>query len=513
MGNCRVAVIGAGVGGLAAALELAARGLEVTVLERAPAPGGKLREVAVGGVPIDAGPTVFTMRWVFEELFAAVGETLADHLTLDPLGILARHAWNADQRLDLFSDIERSAEAIGAFAGPAEARGYREFCVRARRTYRTLENPFLRAPRPSPISLATAAGLGGVADLWRISPFSTLWTALGAHFRDPRLRQLFGRYATYCGASPFLAPATLMLIAHVEQEGVWNVRGGMHRIARVLSEIATARGAQFRYGAEAAEILTEGGRVSGLRLACGEIIAADAVIANADAAALAAGLFGRPAARAVPRQGERSLSAVTWTMRARASGFPLLRHSVFFSADYATEFNDLRQSRLPAAPTVYVCAQDRGDDGTAPDGPERLLVLSNAPATGDGAAPTDTEIHRCETASFTLLERCGLRVERRPEATVTTTPRDWNRLFPATGGALYGRALHGWQATFSRPGSRTTLPGLYLAGGSTHPGAGVPMAAMSGRLAASSLLQDLARSGASTSRFRRVAMPGGMSMR
>jgi 1-hydroxycarotenoid 3,4-desaturase len=490
----RVIVIGAGAGGLAAALDLAARGVQVTVLERASAPGGKLREVAIGGARLDAGPTVFTMRWVFEDLFAAAGAELAAHLPLRPVEVLARHAWADGARLDLYADRERSAEAIAEFAGAAEARRYREFCHRAAAIYRTLEGPFIRAPRPGLLELVRRVGVAGLGGLWRISPFATLWGALCRHFRDPRLRQLFGRYATYCGSSPWLAPATLMLVAHVEQDGVWLVEGGMHRIAVSLAALARARGAVFRYGTEATEVNVTGARVTGVTLAGGERLPADAVVVNADAGALAAGCFGARAAGAVPPvpRAARSLSALTWNVVARTAGFPLLRHTVFFSSDYAAEFDAIfRRARLPDAPTVYVCAQDRDDRDAAPAGPERLLCLVNAPATGDDGGPGEAELDRCEAAAFALLERCGLAVARDPAGTVRTAPAQFDALFPATGGALYGRASHGWRASFARPGSRTRVPGLYLAGGSVHPGPGVPMAALSGRLAAACVLADL----------------------
>ena len=406
----RVIVVGAGVAGLAAALELAARGLDVTVLERAPAPGGKMREVAVGGARIDAGPTVFTMRRVFEELFAAAGADFAAHVTLHPASVLARHAWGPTERLDLYADVDRSADAIGAFAGAAEARGYRAFYEHARRVYRTLDAPFIRAPQPgSPLALVARAG---ARDLLATAPFATLWRALGEHFKDPRLRQLFGRYATYCGSSPFLAPATLMLIAHVEQDGVWLVEGGMHRLAQAMAALAQARGARFRYGAEVAEITAAAGRATGVRLADGERIAADAVVLNADLAALAGGLFGPAVAGAAPAPGPRSLSAVTWAMTARTSGFPLLRHNVFFSRGYEAEFEDIfRRNRPPGAPTIYVCAQDRGDDDAPLDGPERLLCLMNAPPNGDAQPWTPKETQECAERSFGLLERCGLRLQ------------------------------------------------------------------------------------------------------
>lgn len=492
----RVIVVGAGVGGLTAALELAAQGVEVLVLERSTQPGGKMREVNVGGAGMDAGPTVFTMRWVFEELFESVGAQLTDWLTLQPATVLARHAWGEGERLDLFADITRSADAIGRFAGPAEARGYLAFCDRARRIYQTLEAPFLRGTRPTPVSLATRVGWRGLPDLMRISPMATMWGELGRYFADPRLHQLFGRYATYCGSSPFQAPATLMLVAHVEQDGVWMVEGGMHRVALALAGLATRFGAQFRYGAHVEEIIVSNGRAAGVRLANGEQIAASAVVFNGDVAALAAEKLGAASKRAVPATDphDRSLSAITWNLLAPAQGFPLLRHTVFFSDDYRAEFESLFGRReLPSSPTVYVCAQDRGDADDAPGEsprPERLMCLVNAPARGDGKPFTPTELTRCEARTFETLARCGLQIQRSPQSTTMTTPTDFERLFPATGGALYGQASHGWKASFTRPGSRSRLPGLYLAGGSTHPGPGVPMAALSGRLASASLLAD-----------------------
>jgi 1-hydroxycarotenoid 3,4-desaturase len=514
----RVVVVGAGIGGLVSALVLACRGLPVTLLEAAATPGGKMRQVQVDGMPIDAGPTVFTMRWVFDQILAEAGVYLEDLVRLSPLSILARHAWRGHEaRLDLHADLQRSADAIAQFSSPAEARRFLAFCAQARRVYHTLEGPYIRSERPSLLSMGMDLGPRGLAVLAGLGPFASLWKSLARHFHDPRLQQLFGRYATYCGASPWAAPATLMLVAQVELDGVWAVEGGMHALASALATLARRKGVDIRYGQPVERIVTRRGRVSGVLLADGQTLAADSVVFNGDAQALAGGLLGdavRAAAPALPRE-RRSLSALTWALHARCSGPPLVRHNVFFDADYRSEFDDIFQRRrLPRQGTVYVCAQDRTDHGlAATGGPERLLCLVNAPADGDqpaGAGPRSfdpEETDPCEHRSLDLLRQCGLTLSWAPHQGQRCTPQDFHRLFPATGGALYGPATHGWMSSFSRPSAASKVPGLYLAGGSVHPGPGVPMAAMSGRLAAATLLAHLD----STSRSRRVHISGGIS--
>lgn len=494
----RVIVVGAGMGGLAAAADLARQGRTVTVLERAAAAGGKLRSVVVNGQAIDAGPTVFTMHEVFAQLFRDCGERLEDHLALERADILARHAWSSGGVLDLHADVQRSAAAIGEFAGEREAQGYLELCQRSARVYAALRDSFMTVARPSPAQLVTRLGAQGLASMWRTPPWQSLWQALGSHFRDPRLRQLFGRYATYVGSSPLAAPATLMLIAHVEQNGVWLVRGGMRQVAQALEKLGRAQGAEYRYDTPVQRILTRDGRVSGVELPSGEILEADAVVFNGDANALASGALGdnvRPAAPAITPQ-QRGLSAVTWCLHAQTRGLELQHHNVFFANDYPREFSAIfAERRITQQPTIYICAQDRSESTRMVEGErgrERLLLLVNAPADGDRGGIDDATLSTLERRVFDLLERCGLQIERQTGDGVVTRPQDFERLFPCTGGALYGRANHGAFASFEKPASQTPIGGLYLAGGSAHPGPGIPMATLSGRLAAARLAADAA---------------------
>ena len=493
MADHQVVVIGAGMAGLVSALQLAQQGLSVTVVDKADQPGGKVRQILVDGAAVDSGPTVFTMRWVFDQVMASVGTRLEDELKIHRLNVLARHFWEDGSQLDLYADPQASYKSVAAFAGVAEAERFAQFCKTTREVYDALEKPFIRSPSPTMARMMGSLGPRGLATLASVGPMRSLWHSLGKHFTDPRLRQLFARYATYCGSSPWEAPATLMLIAQVEMDGVWAVEGGMHALAQCLMRLGSQRGVQFKFNSECERIELTQGRVSGVRLQSGESLPADSVVFNGDIAALRAGLLGAGTRQAVTSKVQpRSLSAITWSLHTPTSGLALDRHNVFFRSNYAQEFEAIFQhGRLPAQPTVYVCAQDRGT-GASVAGAEKLLCLVNAPANGDKRGLSPQELADCTASSQELLAACGLSLQLEPSAScIRTTPQDFNQLFPATGGALYGQATHGWMAAFARSNAKSQVPGLYLAGGSVHPGPGVPMAAMSGQLAAAALMANL----------------------
>ncbi len=372
---------------------------------------------------------------------------------------------------------------------------------------------FLRAPQASMSGLIGAGGFRGLMRLPQIKPFSSMWSALGQYFRDPRLQQLFGRYATYCGSSPYLAPATLMLVAHVERSGVWNIEGGMHALAQALADGAKIlwRDDPLRPGSQrSTDRLWPGMR----RPAC-----------------------ERRAHRS--RRGHRQCrcgSGCRRTVRHRCAP----RRRRHFTARPLAVGDDLeRASRRPtdfrsACTTCFSLATITPNSTTSSAATRRRKSRRSMSARRIAAAKDPAAAARsgCWCSSMRLRMATGIpTIQRRWNNARSGHSRRWSgaafefsgggrrrrsrpqpistKLFPATGGALYGRSSHGWTASFQRPGARTRIPGLYLAGGSTHPGPGVPMAALSGRSAASSLLADLTSHGWSTP----TAMRGGTSTR
>ncbi|MEM1064163.1 MAG: 1-hydroxycarotenoid 3,4-desaturase CrtD, partial [Pseudomonadota bacterium] len=430
-------VVGAGVGGLASAMRLAHAGLDVTVVDRAAAPGGKMRAVESDAGPVDAGPTVLTMRYVFDRLFADVGLELSDYATLIPERVLARHYWPDGSTLDLFADPDESAAAVRAFAGRKSEAEFRAFCAEAQRLFQTFDAPMMQAEAPSLAGLSARVALrpGLIPAL---APLSTLARRLARRFSDPRLRQLFGRYATYVGGSPFEAPAVLSLIWHAEASGVWRAKGGMHALAQGLTRAAERLGVRFRLNTEVARIEAPGGRVNAIALADGTRLPCDLAVFNGDPRALTAGLLGESVECSVAEAGTepRSLSANVWAFAARYTGPELAHHTVFFGADPKREFAPIAAGALPEDPTLYICAQDRGAGTVRPE-IERFEIIMNAPPL-PGGQPEDTEL--CRIRTFQTLARHGVRFSPEPDpAMALTTPAGFNALFPASQGSLYGR--------------------------------------------------------------------------
>jgi len=503
--DSRVLIIGAGIAGLAAAARLSHSGMNVTVFETHATAGGKMRCIPSPAGPIDAGPTVLTLRGVFDALFASLGERLDDHVTLTRQRVIARHFWPCGSQLDLFDTEHDNIKAIQHFAGSKAARQFRQFGTKARQLFQSLDTPMMQAPAPTLLRLARHVA----TQPWLIpnmAPTSTLDTHLQRHFDDPRLVQLFGRYATYVGGNPYLSPALLALIWQAEAAGVWTVKGGMHQLARSILQIAQRRGAVFHFDTGVNKINVSNGAVTGITLADGSEIAGSTVLFNGDPRALSTGLLGAPCTRVATQtlHAARSLSAEVWAFAARATGPELAHHNVFFRDAPKPEFDALQNGEFVDDPTLYVCAMDRGQAAALP-ALERFETIANAPPLG--ARSTKEDFSRCQTRTFQTLARFDLRFDQIPGPDCLTTPAGFNRMFPASAGSLYGQSPHGMTAALKRPQARTRIKGLFLAGGGTHPGAGVPMATLSARHAAEAILNTRTL----TSTSHRTGMHGGMS--
>ncbi len=491
----QVHIVGAGVGGLAAAIRLLSAGYRVRVFERASRPGGKMRQISLAGKLFDAGPSVLTMPWVLDELCAAAGVKRADLLRLIPLSPICRHFFADGTKLDTYADEpvpsgasldaawERSAAEIARVISPRAAEEYRRFRRHAAAIYRAVEEPFLRRPIPShPIAYLWTHRPRDVWGLFSLDARRSLWQALCAQFDDERLRMLFARYATYSGANPFAAPATLAVIAHVESAfGVYAVAGGMYHLAQALSELVSRLGGEIHTDADVERIELDAGQKRAIAIHVGgERLAGDFFIMNGDAAQLYTRLLAHTKAgqRLAARYGAlpASLSAYLQLYVIEcAQTLPLQHHNVFFSADYCREFQDLDKS-VPFDPTIYICSPDYAQRM------QRWFCLLNAPALPNFEATdsvsTDTSFLNSQIGA--KLARHGISLEAMVRAEKVVTPQDFAALFPYSRGALYGVAPNSRLGAFARPPNRT--PGvcnLYCVGGSTHPGAGVPMAMLS----------------------------------
>jgi phytoene desaturase len=470
----RAVVVGAGVGGLVAAGLLAARGWSVTVLEALDRPGGKAGLVELDGVPFDTGPSVLTMPEVFEDVLRALGREPASLVRWRRSTPAFRYLWPDGVRLDVHDEPERTLASVGAALGPGPEAELAAFLGYTRRIWEAAGPRFVRGPAPTFGSVLSPAAW---RDLLAIDPLRTMAGGISAHVREPHLRDLLLRYATYNGSDPRRAPATLNCIAWVELGlGGWGVEGGIGALVRALVVAAEGAGVELRCGTPARGLARSHGRVVGVETD-GGTVPADAVVANLEAG-VALGWAGR---RAEPPTSTSGWNAIVATPVADR-----VAHTVVFPERYLGEFEDLfDRGRPPEDPTVYACAPRLAHAHPGlPDGREGVFLMANTPSV-DGPIPTEALRER-------VLARARAAGVVSADATVRweRTPHDLAVRFPGSRGALYGAASNDATAAFRRPANRSGVPGLYLATGSAHPGGGLPLVALSGRAAAAAIVED-----------------------
>ncbi len=492
--NCRMSrkilVIGAGLGGLAAAIRLARLGHAVEVWEKNEGPGGKVKELRVGEFRWDTGPSLLTMPHVLRELFAACGERMEDHLELVRLESACRYFWSDGTVVD----------ENAAFWAQPEVAAFLEY---ARGIYELSGEAYLNHPPGDFWRAFTPRNWSKLRHLGKVATTRTLAAEVERRIFDPHLRQIFLRFATYNGSSPYITPATFNIIPYVEAEfGAWYVRGGMARIAEALHALALRQGVTFRFnttatGWDGAEATTQDGfRGKAHFLVCN----ADVLSAAADPSPggrrlpLLANIFGAKDRENILRP-PLSTSGFILFLGVRGRDPRLGHHNIFFSDRYREEFAEIHARKInPTEPTIYISISSRTDPDHAPDGHDNYFVLVNAPARDPKQPWTEAEGIGYRDVVLKRLDKFGFAdLASRIVAERIFTPSDFAARDLAHHGALYGWASHSIRTSLFRPPLRAPdARNIFFVGGTTHPGGGIPLVLLSGKMVAELIQRETA---------------------
>lgn len=471
--RCDAVVLGGGFAGLSAAIELALAGAEVTLVERAEQLGGKAGEVRDGGFRFDVGPSVVTLPDVLTAPFEAAGRPFP--LSLEPLDPLARYRFASGRVLDVSRDVAATTAQMSA----AEGRAYRSLLDEARALYEAAAPVFVHGPPPGPVRLLAY----GVRHGLRARPWATLPELIRSHGAHGDLRDLFLRFATYFGADPFRAPAVLHNIAWVELGlGVVAPSGGIAGLVGAYAELARSLGVRVRLGHEVYALDAHGSAAPTVRLRTSQgpsELRPDRLVSTLDRDRTAR-LLGR---REPGRNDEPSLSGMVTLLAVEGEHPQVAHHTLSMPTEYRAEFDALRAGRTPHDPTLYLALGCRSNPDDAPAGHENWFVMANAPALDRSGKGIDEGAYA--TRMERLLVERGLLEAGAIRRVALRGPRHLAEL--ASRGAIYGAAPHSLLATL-RPSPRVRgLAGMRLAGGTVHPGGGIPLAILSGRQAAKAL--------------------------
>ncbi|MGH8864173.1 MAG: phytoene desaturase family protein [Burkholderiales bacterium] len=480
----KAVIIGGGLGGLATALRLAANDWEVTVCEQGPTLGGKMNRWEKSGFRFDTGPSLITMKWVFADLFRALGASIEDHLELTQMHPLAEYIYDDGTRFTYSASMPDWLQTVAKLE-PRDVDGFLGFMRLGARLFELSQETFLRRPPQAPPDMRSLKAL-------RHLPLRHAWgnyhKTVAAHFRSPHLQQLFDRYPTYVGSSPYLSPATLAVVPYIEYAfGGWYIKGGLYKLIETLSSLAGRMNVTLLTAARVDSIVHEAKQVKGVILADGQKLEADVVVMNGDVSMTKALLGGEANPTAVAN---RSLSGLVFLVGVKHDLPQVAHHSVFFSLNYEREFAHLfDERRFPDDPTVYVSIPSRTDRSLVPGAGETLFIMANAPANDD--AWSEAEIDRARARVFARLSKAGFPLlDSDVVVSDVWTPRRMGQRYLMPGGSIYGLNSHGWRHAFLRPPNKDrAIGGLYYVGGSSHPGGGTPTVLLSTKIT-SELIQQ-----------------------
>ncbi|MFC0270627.1 phytoene desaturase family protein [Metabacillus herbersteinensis] len=491
--NKKVVVIGGGLGGMSAAIRLAADNYEVTLLEKGERLGGKLNKRGGKGFSFDTGPSILTMPWVLEKLFQSANRNLSDYLSIVRVEPGWRTFFEDGTTIDLTSDLPEMLKQLEAIS-PEDANellSYLQYCSKM------YEYSLKSVYKTSISGIQDLRPMHSVKELLAMDPMKTMDQSTKKYFKNKKIQQLFNFLIMYIGSSPYHAPAVLSQLTHVQLGlGIYYVEGGMYKIAEAMSKVLHELGVDVKLGAKVEKIVTIGSRATGVELENGRVIEADLVVSNLEAIPTYETLLNE---YSYINQGKKELEKFSPTV----SGLVLLlgvnkkyhhltHHNFFFSEDSKKEFQQIFNEGVSADdPTVYVGISSKSDATQAPDGKENLFVLTHVPPLKEGES---WELKKDDYREVILnkLERMGLKdLKENIEFEYSFTPNDIKELYGSNGGSIYGvvtdRKKNGG---FKIPSKSRVLQNLYFVGGSTHPGGGVPMVTLSGQLTADLILEN-----------------------
>jgi len=491
--NKRVAIIGGGLGGLSAAIRLAHQGFQVQLFEKNESLGGKMNLFASKDFQFDTGPSLLTMPFVIDELFDSMGENRVEYLEFLPIDPICRYFWEDGSTLDARADTPKMIDEIKKVS-ESDADKYKDFLVYTKRIYDITADVFLFKPIHELKKLANWNTFLKLFRVPQIDPFRTVHEGVSRYFKHPKLVQLFDRYATYNGSNPYQAPATLNIIPYVEYGlGCFYIKGGMYQLVNSLKRLAKKFGVEIHTGARVEKILHQQNRVQGIQVN-GEKIQADFVISNADVVVAFNELIdGFPKKQERLNRLEPSLSGVVFLWGIDKQHPQLAQHNIIFTADYELEFKQIfEEKKIPDDPTIYIAITSKLDPVHAPAGGENWFVLINVPYLNENQN-WDAEVIRLKKLILEKLNKLGIDISGHIQIEKIINPQDFYDQYRSNRGSIYGISSNDRMTAFRRPANRSReIKGLYFAGGSTHPGGGVPLAMLSGKMCADLILEQSA---------------------
>ncbi|HLP95970.1 MAG TPA: 1-hydroxycarotenoid 3,4-desaturase CrtD [Saprospiraceae bacterium] len=478
-------VIGSGIAGIATALRLRAAGMEVQVFEANSYPGGKLHAFEINGYRFDAGPSLFTLPNLVTELFQLFGEEPDKHFTYYPKQQVCHYFWEDGARFDAPADQEQFARLAEKTFG-VSADTVKSYLTLSRKKYDLTSGIFLEKSLHKFSTYWSLETLRSLIQMWQLEVNSSLNEVNEKRLKEPHLVQMFNRYATYNGSSPYKTPGIMSMIPHLELGlGTYFPKGGMHRISMSLYELAVRQGVRFQFNQPVREILVKNRKAIGVQTDSGQYFA-DWIVSNMDVYATYKKLLPGQKHPERTLQQERSSSAVIFYWGIRRSFPELDLHNIFFSDQYREEFASLfDQKSLHKDPTVYINITSKEEPGDAPEGCENWFVMINAP--GDYGQDWDQLVAQARENIILKLQRIlGVDISSLIEAEDVLTPPLIEQRTSSHRGALYGAASNSQFAAFLRhPNFSSHLKGLLCCGGSVHPGGGIPLCLLSAKITAS----------------------------